>query len=485
MAFPAKNKPPAEVSAAVLQNRTQPASVELERAVLSAMLRDPEYCIPTAMSIFGRNDDIFFTASHRELFKAIKRLVDSQSEKAVDLVNLTYELRKDGKGDMFDEVALAELYSTVATTANIESWSQSLRDLYSIRKMIGVCNESLIQCYAPDAHAEKLIEEFESKVYQIRESGQDTTYLPIKNCVRKEFEYLNAVYENRVEVGISSGYTQMDKLTGGMKPGEMFVLAARPSIGKTAFALNIIRNIVFPHRTPNPKKVVFFSLEMTAEQITRRLLCTEADVSEGDFRVKDRLQPADINRLAQAADRIRKAKLYIDPTPGLTVMDLRARARRMYMTKDEDNTPMIDMIVIDYLQLMHADVGAADGRQNEVAMISGGLKALAKELNVPVLVLAQLNREIDKNARPDAKPKLSHLRESGAIEQDADVVAFLHRNRDEAKDLPRGQSTKAEVIIEKNRNGQIGVVNLLFFPYRTEFCPASPHSEDEMPESAR
>ena len=478
-------KPPANVQAAVLQNKTQPASVELERAVLSAMLRDPEYCIPTAVSMFGDKADVFFTATHRELYKTILQISNTRSEKDVDLVNLAYELRKAGKGDMFDEVALAELYSTVATTANIESWCQSLRDLYSLRKMIGICNESLLHCYDPSANAAKLIEEFETSVYKIRESGKGSTYQSIRNCVRKEFEYLHAVYENRVEVGISSGYTQMDKLTGGLKPGEMFVLAARPSIGKTAFALNIIRNIAFPHRTPNPKKVVFFSLEMTAEQITRRLLCTEADVSEGDFRVKDRLQSADLNRLAQAVDRIRKAKLYIDPTPGLTVMELRARARRMYMTKDEDNTPMIDMIVIDYLQLMHADVGATDGRQNEVAMISGGLKALAKELNIPVLVLAQLNREIDKNARPDAKPKLSHLRESGAIEQDADVVAFLHRNRDEAKDLPRGQSTKAEVIIEKNRNGQIGVVNLLFFPYRTEFCPASPHSEDEIPESAK
>ena len=478
-------KPPASVQAAVLQNKTQPASIELERAVLSAMLRDPEYCIPTAVSVFGNTPEVFYTGSHRELFRAIYKLAEKQSEKSVDLVNVAHALRQDGKGDLFDEVALAELYSTVATTANIESWCQSLRDLYMTRKMIGLCNESLIHCYDTSISTSKLLEDFEKQVYELRNTGEGINYQSIKDCVRKEFEYLHAVYENRVEVGISSGYTQMDKLTGGLKPGEMFVLAARPSIGKTAFALNIIRNIAFPHRTPNPKKVVFFSLEMTAEQITRRLLCTEADVSEGDFRVKDRLQSADLNRLAQAVDRIRKAKLYIDPTPGLTVADLRARARRMYMTKDEDNTPMIDMIVIDYLQLMHAAVGATDGRQQEVAAISNGLKAIAKELNVPVLVLAQLNREIDKNARPDAKPKLSHLRESGAIEQDADVVAFLHRNRDEAKDLPRGQSTKAEVIIEKNRNGQIGVVNLLFFPYRTEFCPASPHSEDEMPESAR
>jgi len=452
---------------------------------LSAMLRDPEYCIPTATSTFGSNPEVFFSPSHRELFQAVLHLVEKKGEKAVDLVNLAYELQQENKGDAFDEIALADLYATVATTANIESWCVSLRDLHTLRKMIGVCNESLLHCYDPAANAARLIENFETSVYNIRESGQKQGYLAIRDCVRKEFQYLNDVLENRIEVGIPSGYAQMDKLTGGLKAGEMFVLAARPSIGKTALALNIIRNITFPNRSPKPKKAVFFSLEMTAEQITRRLLCTQADLSEGDFRVKDRLQAADIARLTAAVSEIRKAKLYIDPTPGLTVAELRARARRMYMTKDEDGTPMIDLIVIDYLQLMHADVSAADGRQNEVAMISGGLKALAKELNIPVLVLAQLNREIDKNARPDAKPKLSHLRESGAIEQDADVVAFLHRNRDEAKDLPRGQSTKAELIIEKNRNGQIGTVNLLFFPYRTEFCAASPHSEDEIPASAR
>ena len=481
--MPENSKQPPPIPAAVIQNRTQPASVELERAVLSALLRDPEYCVATALGAFGRNKEVFFTPSHRELFATILKLTEDRTP--VDLVNLNYELRRSGHADLFDEVALAELYGEVATTANIESWCRSLRDLYILRRMIGVCNESLLRCYDPSVNASKLVETFESDVYNIREFGQKQGFLPIAECVDKEFKYLNDVYANRVEVGIPTGFAQMDKLTGGLKPGEMFVLAARPSIGKTALALNILRNITFPERSPRPRKAVFFSLEMTAEQITRRLLCTEAQISEGDFRVKGRLRNEDMHHLMNKAEVVSKAKLYIDPTPGLTVTELRARARRMYMTKDEDGTPMIDLIVIDYLQLMHADINANDGRQNEVAAISGGLKALAKELNLPVLVLAQLNREIDKNARPDAKPKLSHLRESGAIEQDADVVAFLHRNRDEAKDLPPGQSTKAELIIEKNRNGEIGLVNLLFFPHRTEFCPASPHSEDEIPASAQ
>ena len=463
-----KMTPPGEsipaVSSAV---RTQPASVELERAVLSAMLRDPEYCIPTAVSTFGRSPEVFYTPSHRELFAAMLNIAGRQSEKAVDPVNLSEELRRTGKAESFDELALAELYSAVATTANIESWCQSLRDLSMLRKMIGVCNESLLQCYDPAANVAHLLEKFETSVYSIRESGSKPGYLAIKDCVRKEFEYLNAVMEKRIEVGIPSGYSKMDKLTGGLKPGEMFVLAARPSIGKTALALNIIRNITFPSRTVRPRKAVFFSLEMTAEQITRRLLCTEADLSEGDFRVKDGLQPADLKRLTGAVSDIRKAKLYIDPTPGLTVAELRARARRMFMTKDEDGTPMIDLIVIDYLQLMHADVGINDGRQNEVAMISGGLKALAKELNIPVLVLAQLNREIDKNAKPDAKPKLIHLRESGAIEQDADIVMFLYR--DDYYNEDSEKRNVAECIVAKNRHGETGKVELRWLPEYTAF----------------
>ena len=275
-------------------------------------------------------------------------------------------------------------------------------------------------------------------------------------------------------MGIPTGFAQLDSYTGGLKPGEMFVLAARPSIGKTSLALNVIRNLALPTRSPRPRKVAFFSLEMTAEQIARRLLCTEAGLSESVFWNKS-FQASELTRLTGAVAAFKKAKIFIDPTGGITIAELRAKARRLKLKEN------IDVIVIDYLQLMHAD-GRVDSRQQEVAEISGGIKKLAKDLKVPVLVLAQLNREVDKTAGAGARPKLAHLRESGTIEQDADIVTFLHRNREDAKEVSSpNQSVEAEWIIEKNRNGRTGNLKLLFFPSRMEFIPAAPYSEEDCP----
>lgn len=469
---------PAKTAALPGSDRPRPASPELERAVISAMLREPEPCVDVAVSILGRDAEAFYVQQHRDIFSAILDISDS-SDRKVDLVAVAHQLQQRGKGDEIDAVYLGDLYATVATTANIETWCRSLHDLHMLRRMISVCTESLLQCYDTSARPAALIEKIETSVYNIRNTGAKSDYVPLKECLGPQFDHLLKVARGELEVGIPTGYSQLDDYTGGLKPGEMFVLAARPSIGKTALALNIIRNIVLPSRTPHPRRVVFFSLEMTTDQITRRLLCTEAKVPAEIFQRRT-FMPADLARLKAAMETLAPAKLYIDPTPGLSVAEMRAKARRMYLTKDEDGNPMIDVIVVDYLQLMHADVGN-DGRQNEVAAISGGLKSLAKELNIPVLVLAQLNRDIDKNASPDALPKLSHLRESGAIEQDADVVAFLHRKRDEAKDLPPDQSVEAKLIVEKNRNGKTGIVPLFFFPARTEFTAASPYTAADEP----
>jgi replicative DNA helicase len=255
-------------------------------------------------------------------------------------------------------------------------------------------------------------------------------------------------------------------MTGGLKRGEMFVVAARPSIGKTALALNIIRNIVMKN---NPKTVILFSLEMTDEQISTRLICTEADMSERNFR-DGSFRNGDMPRLAGAVKNLREAPLFIDPTGGLTIAELRAKARRMKIQHK------IDLIVIDYLQLMQGS-GHEESRQREVSEISSGIKSLAKELQIPVMVLAQLNREVEKGTA-STMPKLSHLRESGSIEQDADVVVFLHRDRDQAKNLPPGQAVEAKLIVEKNRNGETGYVNLDFYPSRMEFVNVRYSSDD-------
>ena len=294
--------------------------------------------------------------------------------------------------------------------------------------------------------------------------------------VDPELDESLAHYE--VEIKSQSGEEfeyKLDAYTGGLKAGEMFVLAARPSIGKTSLALNLIRNLVLPTRSPHPRRVAFFSLEMTAAQIARRLLCTEAGLSESVFWNKSFLD-SDLTKMTNAVSAFQKAKLFIDDTGGLTIAELRAKARRLKMKEH------IDCVVIDYLQLMHAD-GRTDSRQQEVAEISSGIKTLAKDLKIPVLVLAQLNREVDKTAGAGARPKLAHLRESGTIEQDADIVTFLHRNRDDAKEVSSAdQSVDAEWIIEKNRNGRTGILKLLFFPTKMEFIAAAPYKEEDCPQ---
>lgn len=330
-----------------------------------------------------------------------------------------------------------------------------------------------MKCFNSDADPNQLVEEIETDIYNIRSESTKEAVRDLKTLVKEEFEMLMAIRDRKVEVGIPTGYTPLDEFTGGLKKGEMFVLAARPSIGKTSLGLNIIANVAIKGETRRP--VAFFSLEMTDSQIARRLLCSEAGIPESVF-WNGTFNDSDMVKLTAAAAEIRKAQLFIDPTGGLTISELRAKARRLKSEHD------IQLIVIDYLQLMHAD-GRSEGRQQEVAEISGGIKKLAKDLKIPVLVLAQLNREIDKNSSPNARPKLAHLRESGAIEQDADIVTFLHRDRDASKDLGEGASIDAEWIIEKNRNGQTGTIKLLFYPSRMEFVPAAPVSEQYAPGS--
>ena len=455
--------------AGILPDRAQPHNPKIEQAVLAAMLREPQSCVDIAITLLGTGGEVFYVAANRDIYLAALEL--NTAGTAPDLLSVAQKLRSAGKLEAVGgELYLAELFSVIATTVNLEAWCKVLVELAMLRRMINACSGALTKCFDNDADPVKLVEEIETDIYNIRNVGAQDSIKDLKELVLQEFQTLMDIKNKKVEVGIPTGFNQLDEYTGGLKAGEMFVLAARPSIGKTSLGLNIIANIVY--RCPNPRPVAFFSLEMTDRQIARRLLCTEAQMSEKEF-WNGSFRDADLHRLTAAASKIRNAKLYIDPTGGLTISELRAKARRL---KSEHH---IELIVIDYLQLMHADTRL--DRQLEVAEISGGIKKLAKDLQIPVLVLAQLNREVDKNSSPNARPKLANLRDSGAIEQDADVVAFLHRNRDEAKNLAPGESVDAELIIEKNRNGQIGMFKLLFYPYRTEFVPAAPMSEEFAP----
>ena len=434
------------------------------------MLREPQSCVDTVIEKLDSSGNAFYNAANRSIFLSIIEL--NKAGTVPDLLSVAQKLKASDKLEAAGgELYLAEVYSSIATTVNIESWCEILRNLGMLRRMIDACSGALMKCFDSDADPDKLVEEIETDIYNIRTSGATEAIRDLRFLVAQEFQALMDIKDKKVEVGIPTGYTPLDDFTGGLKRGEMFVLAARPSIGKTSLGLNIIANVAIKGAVRRP--VAFFSLEMTDSQIARRLLCSEAGIPESVF-WHGTFNDNDMVKLTAAAANIRNAQLFIDPTGGLTISELRAKARRL---KNEHD---IQLIVIDYLQLMHAD-SRVDGRQQEVAEISGGIKKLAKDLDVPVLVLAQLNREIDKNASPNARPKLAHLRESGAIEQDADIVTFLHRNRDDAKNIADGASTEAELIVEKNRNGKIGTVKLNFYPSRMLFEAAPPVGREYAP----
>ena len=462
-----------EVAAGILPDRARPNAPTVEKAVLAAMLREPEICVDQVIELLGQQD-VFYVPAHKEIYQAIKELHTAPGSR-VDLISLAQMLSEQKKLEAIGgELFLADLADCISTTVNLENWCGTLRKYAMLRKMIDACSTALIKCYDLEVDASKLVEQIETDIYNVRSEESSNSVRAVSDLVHNEFLQLMDIADGKHESGIRTGFAPIDDCTGGLKPGEMFVLAARPSIGKTSLAMNVITNIAM--KRPDPRPVAFFSLEMTAEQITRRMLCCESEIPEQAF-WNQSFSSDDLVKLTGAAERIRNAKIYIDPTAGLTISELRAKARRLKMQYH------IEMIAIDYLQLMHSD-GRSESRQQEVAEISAGIKKLAKDLQIPVLVLAQLNREVDKASGngPGSRPKLAHLRESGTIEQDADVVSFLHRDREATKGATGG-SFEAEWIIEKNRNGRTGNFKLLFYPTKMEFVAASPCSEEFAPQN--
>ena len=443
-------------AAGILPDRPQPHAENIERAVLAALIRDASGCFDTAKSFFKDRVSVFYKPGHREIYNTILELGNADS-KQVDLLSVAQRLKEKGKLEAVGgEVYLADLEMTISTTVNIENWCKQLVKYDNLRQMIGVCSESLTKCYEADQDADSVLDDVEKKVFDIRSADMGATIYPVAELLESEFKELMKINAGEVEVGLKTGFDIVDEYTGGLKPGEMFILAARPSIGKTSLALNIIRKVA---TGPNGRPVAFFSLEMSESQIVRRLLCTQAGVPEAVFWNRQ-FDVRNVQQLTGAASILMDSKIFIDPTGGLSIAELRAKARRMKMIHN------IELVVIDYIGLMTTGQ-RSENRQAEIQQISGAIKKLAKELKVPFLVLAQLNREVDKNSSPNAKPKLANLRDSGSIEQDADVVTFLHRDREKSKgDVP---SAEALWIIEKNRNGRTGDVKLNFIPSRMEF----------------
>ncbi len=435
----------------LLGSRIPPHSLEAERAVLGALLLDRE-SLPRAIEILRPPD--FYKEGHRIIFGAMLGLFERNEP--VDLLTLSEELRRQG---MLEQVggaaALAALVEEAATAAHVTSYAHIVREKSLLRDLIRSATEIITQSYDQRDDVEALLDQAEGLIFQISERRLSGSAIPVRSILKDTFEYIERLYDRKEHVtGLATGFRRLDELTSGFQVSDFIIIAGRPSMGKTAFALNIAKNAGVKLK----KKVLVLSLEMSKEQLVQRLLCSEARVNSQSVRT-GYLEQRDWHRLTNAAGRLAEAPIFIDDTPALSVLEARAKARRM---KAEHG---LDLIMIDYLQLMRGR--NSENRQQEISEISRSLKALAKELSVPVVALSQLSRAVEARQSKDYRPQLSDLRESGALEQDADLIIFLYRP--ERYGLQTEEGNVAEAIIGKQRNGPVDTVKLVFLPEFASF----------------
>lgn len=433
--------------------RLPPQAVDVEQSVLGAMLIERE-AIPKAIEVLP--DGAFYDPRHARIYEAILSLFEKGHP--VDMITLADELKRRG---LLDDVGgayfLSDLTTRVASAANVEYHARIIAEKSLLRRLIETLSAGIARAYDPTVDAFEVLDETESEIFRISETQLRRAAQSMSNVLMDTLERLEAIHGQESGItGVPTGFRTLDNLTGGWQNSDLVIVAARPSMGKTAFALSLARNAAL-HQA-SPVGVVIFSLEMSSQQLAQRLLTSEARVDAQAART-GRLKENDFPKLARAASRLSEARIYIDDTPGLSILELRAKCRRLKAEHD------IGLVVVDYLQLMHGPTTSRNAnREQEIAQISRSLKALAKELNVPVIALSQLSRAVETRGG-DHRPQLSDLRESGSIEQDADVVAFIYRaerygiNVDENGNSTEGMS---EIIVGKQRNGPIGTVHLAF-----------------------
>ena len=427
-----------------------PHDIDAEQAVLGSMLTDKE---AVNAAIESLKEDAFYRDDNRIIFQAIVNLY-SKSE-PIDIITLKDELESM---DKFEQVGgyeyLASLPDKVPTTANVQKYIKIVEEKSILRNLIKTANEIIELGYDPTEDVEDIMDGAEKKIFDIMQSKNQKGYTPIKDVLVESFTKLEELYNRKQHItGVPTGFAELDYKTAGLHGSELILVAARPAMGKTAFALNLATNAALRGNAP----VAIFSLEMSKDQLVNRILCSEAMVDSNKVRT-GKLDEDDWVKLAGAIGPLSEAEMYIDDTPGISVMEIRTKCRKLKMEKN------IGLVVIDYLQLVQGNKRTAS-REQEISEISRSLKILAKEINVPVIALSQLSRAVEQ--RPDLRPMLSDLRESGAIEQDADIVMFLYRDdyynkESEKKDI-------AEVIIAKQRGGQTGTVELLWMGNYTKF----------------
>jgi replicative DNA helicase len=439
--------------------RSLPFSEDGEKGVLCSLLLSPRDVAD--ICILHLRSDAFYIPAHEIIYSLV--LEFGEKSKPIDFVALKQALKDRNQ---LEEIGgpeyLSDLYNFVPSAANAGYYIDIVREKYVLRRLISACNRLSAQCYDQQGEIEPLLDEAEKEIFAITGEHVKTDIVPTKDLVMEAIEQIEKLYENRGSVtGLPTGFVELDRMTSGLHAAEMIVIAARPSMGKTAFAMNIAEHVAMDIG----KAVAVFSLEMSSQQLVQRILCSRAKVDLQRVR-NGFLSERDFPNLTAAASQVAAAKMFIDDTPGLTVTELRAKARRIKSQHD------IQLIVIDYLQLLRSmSRRAQDNRQLEISEISSGIKALAKELNLPIIVIAQLNRQPDTRAKEGGRPRLSDLRESGSIEQDADLVGLLVRPEyyetdDEAKQERAGE---AELIIAKQRNGPTGDVPLTFLKQYTRF----------------
>jgi len=449
--------------------RIPPQSVEVEKAVLGAMLIERE-AIARAIELLPR--DAFYDNRHRRVFNAVVRLFESGHP--VDLITISEDLKRHGElesagGDYY----LSELTTHVASSGNVEYHSRIIAEKSVLRQLIETMSLHIGQAYDAGADAFELLDEVESDIFKISDTQLRRAASSMKDVLHETLATLETIHGRESGItGVPTGFRALDAMTGGWQNSDLVIIAARPSMGKTAVALAMGRNAALHAKEPTP--VAIFSLEMSARQLAQRLLTSEARVDSQAART-GRLSDDDWPRLARAASRLSEAPIFIDDTPGLSILELRAKCRRL---RAEHN---IGLVIVDYLQLMRGTSSVRNAnREQEIAQISRSLKALAKELDIPVIALSQLSRAVETRGG-DKRPQLSDLRESGSIEQDADVVAFIYRaERYGIKVDDNGNSTSglAEIIVGKQRNGPVGNVRLAFihqyarFENLTTYVPA-------------
>jgi replicative DNA helicase len=439
-------------------HRPLPASLDAEMGVLSSILLSPHEALNTAIEK-GINEQHFHHPAHGTIYAVIEDL--SKKNSAIDMITVTQALADRNQLDQVGgPAALANLQTFLPTAANAEYYIDIMREKHLLRSMIAVCTSSAARCYEEQGDVKSLIDDVEKQVFTVSEQRVSGELPDIKDHVNRALESIENLYKNKGEVtGVPTGYKVLDTMTSGMHPSEMIVIAARPSMGKTALAMNIAEHVAVDKNIP----VAVFSLEMSAQQLVQRLLCSRARVNLQGVR-NGFLSKVEQQNLVKASMAYGHCKMFIDDTAGLSILELRAKSRRLKQKHD------IGLIVIDYLQLLRSpSKRGQENRQIEIAEISNGIKALAKELAIPIIVLAQLNRKSED--RGDGKPRISDLRESGSIEQDADVVGLLYRAAYYAKDADDRDEKggESELIIAKQRNGPTGEVPLTFLSEFTRF----------------